>query len=232
MLFGLAGRSSQHRESGFKSLALRFQAGDLRLDLGVQIRLILQVHGEFRKALQYLGEPLLDSPGVLKQLFLLVLGEQLSRFYGLVFPYFPSLAAGTAVQHKRMRAFSVWVLPLLAAGCVQRSLRIESTPPGAEAWLDGEPVGTTPVEVPFLWYGEREVLLQKEGFRSVRSLASLSPPWWQVFPFDFVTEVLLPVPLRDEHVVHKTLEPEVAAPVALEEMRSRAEEYRRKSQEP
>ena len=102
--------------------------------------------------------------------------------------------------------------PVLAAafflgGCVQRTLRIESEPPGARLTLDGKPLGTTPREVSFEWYGSREIILEKKGYRSLRAVEPISPPWWAVFPVDFFTEVLLPLPLEDRHLLRYRLEP-------------------------
>jgi hypothetical protein len=53
----------------------------------------------------------------------------------------------------------VLVLPL--ASCASRSLTIQSNPSGAEVYLDREYVGLTPVTVPFVYGGEREILLYR-----------------------------------------------------------------------
>ena len=63
-------------------------------------------------------------------------------------------------------------LPLLAAallaGCsTKRTLTIDSTPPGAAVWVDGERKGTTPVQVPFVHYGTFEVRLEKNGYEAL-----------------------------------------------------------------
>ena len=42
--------------------------------------------------------------------------------------------------------------------------RIESTPPGAEVYVDGEFVGTTPIAEHSLATGKHEVELRKKGF--------------------------------------------------------------------
>jgi hypothetical protein len=62
-------------------------------------------------------------------------------------------------------------LPLLAAallvGCsTKRTLTIQSTPPGARVWVNGEARGVTPVAVPFTHYGTFEVRLEKNGYEA------------------------------------------------------------------
>ncbi|MHC4605805.1 MAG: PEGA domain-containing protein [Planctomycetota bacterium] len=128
------------------------------------------------------------------------------------------------------RLIVLLVLPL-TAGCVHRVLRIESVPTGAEITIDGVSAGTTPADVPFVWYGTREISLEKRGYQSVTVMESVLPPWWQIFPLDFVTDVLLPVPLWDVHELRYTLEPFGEGPEDYEETLRRAEEFKRKAHE-
>ncbi len=100
-------------------------------------------------------------------------------------------------------------------GCVERLVAVRSEPPGAAVYLDGEPKGETPLEIPYTWYGTRELVLEKRGFREVRRELALAMPWWQVPPLDLVTDVLLPFTITDRTEVAVTLEP---APVTREEL--------------
>jgi hypothetical protein len=100
-------------------------------------------------------------------------------------------------------------LAFLAAGCAaQRELVIDSKPQGALVRLDDMVVGTTPFETSFEAYGTRRVTLYKDGFRSQTKLVEIEPPWYGRFPFDIVSEVLLPVGWRDRHDVMMELVPE------------------------
>ncbi len=121
---------------------------------------------------------------------------------------------------------------LASAGCVERVLVIRSDPPGARVSVDGKASGETPVEIPFVWYGTREIVLEKNGYLSREVLEPVRAPWWQVFPFDFITDVLLPIPLRDVHELEYTLEPFLPARKGFEETRKRAEEFRKRAHEP
>jgi hypothetical protein len=121
---------------------------------------------------------------------------------------------------------------LSQAGCVERLLSIQSDPPGAAAYLDGEKVGTTPCEVPYTWYGTRLLVLELRGFNLVRQEVVLDPPWWQVVPIDFITDVLIPMTIRDRMSVSYTLDPAPASPEEVDTVLERADELRKRSVPP
>lgn len=100
------------------------------------------------------------------------------------------------------------LLPLLGgcAGGVDRTIVVESEPPGALVYLNDQEVGRTPVEVPFLWYGTYDVRLRKEGYEAVKTRRRVWAPLWQIPPFDLLAE-LVPFPLEDRHRLAFTMEP-------------------------
>jgi PEGA domain len=55
------------------------------------------------------------------------------------------------------------LLLLLLPACSSRSLTIKSNPSGADVFLDGEYAGVTPVTVPFVYGGQRDVLVYKRA---------------------------------------------------------------------
>lgn len=131
--------------------------------------------------------------------------------------------------HALVRRIGLVLGTFLAGGCVERIVAVRTEPPGATVYVDGERVGETPCEVKYVWYGTREIAVERRGFKPVREWLALRPPWWQIFPLDFVTEVLIPFTLTDRLEVEYVLEPlPPASPADREEMRRRAEELRRK----
>jgi PEGA domain-containing protein len=126
----------------------------------------------------------------------------------------------------------VLVLPLLLVGCVERILTVKSDPPGAAVYVDGERAGETPCDVQYTWYGTRTVTLERDGFVSVSRHVELNTPWWQIFPIDFVTDVIIPFTIRDRSEVHFLLEREPGGPVDVDAVRRRAEELREKTKQP
>src|SRR5437762_3092158 len=87
----------------------------------------------------------------------------------------------------------LWALGAAAlAGCVERKLIVRSDPVAAKVFLDGEPRGETPCSIPFTYYGTREVVVRAPERKAARRLVTLRPPWWQITPMDFLTEILVP----------------------------------------
>ena len=128
-----------------------------------------------------------------------------------------------------MRRIVPALLFLLLPGCVERALVVETAPPGAEVWIDGELVGLSPVRAPFSHYGTREVVVVKGGFATVREVRALDAPWFEHFPIDFAAENLWPATLTDERYFVYTLKPETVDP---EGVLKRAQEMRGNSPAP
>ena len=117
-------------------------------------------------------------------------------------------------------------LPPLAAGCgVERTLQIESNPPGALVYLNGEEAGRTPMRKAFVWYGTYDVQLSKEGYRTLDTETKVWAPWWQIPPIDLVAE-LIPLPLQDNHVVSYRMNPVTERQTDPEQVIERAVEMR------
>ncbi len=101
----------------------------------------------------------------------------------------------------------------ILSGCVLRSLTIDSEPPGAMVYLDDEPIGETPVTTTFTYYGTRKIRLEKtdaEGrllYERKVAYEKIKPPLYQVFPFDFFSELVIPTTIKDEHYITYQLEP-------------------------
>ena len=107
---------------------------------------------------------------------------------------------------------AVLCVAMLASGCIERYLTIQSTPPGAIVRIDGVEVGKTPIAaLPYSHTGHRRVQLQLEGHKLHSSVEDISGPWYCQFPIDFVTELLIPYPFKVEHQLSYVLEtPELA----------------------
>ena len=106
-------------------------------------------------------------------------------------------------------AFALLVTASLGwqAGCVRRTLTITTDPPQALVYLNDQEVGRSTVTRDFLWYGDYDVIVRKEGFETLSTHWQVQAPWYQVTPFDFFAEVLWPAQLHDQHEAHFVLEP-------------------------
>jgi len=117
---------------------------------------------------------------------------------------------------------------LSGTGCVERLLQVRSEPPGATVYVNGAEVGKTPCDHAFSFYGTVDVTLRAPGYLSQRELHVLSPPWYEIFPADFVAEILLPFHFQDVHQVTVKLapSPQEMSPGQQRELREKAEEMR------
>jgi hypothetical protein len=131
---------------------------------------------------------------------------------------------------RRVLLLATLLAALSQAGCVERLLAIHSDPPGAAVYVDGEKVGTTPCEIHYTWYGTRLVVLELRGFSLVRKEVVLDAPWWQWIPIDFITDVVIPITIRDRVSVSYTLEPAPVSPEEKDAVQERANELRQRSQ--
>ena len=89
-------------------------------------------------------------------------------------------------------------LVLVAAGCVERALVVESDPPGARVWVNGMDAGETPARVRFQHYGRYRIVLRKPGFEKREEVERVRTPWYQYFPIDFFAEFIWPGKVVDE----------------------------------
>jgi len=116
----------------------------------------------------------------------------------------------------------------LSACAPQRILTVESYPPGAVVRLDERVIGRTPMDYRFKHYGNRRITLYLPGYRTWSRRLKLSAPWHARFPVDLVTELLIPIGLRDQHEVWVVLENDevVGGHPDLGPLLSRAKEMR------
>ncbi len=126
----------------------------------------------------------------------------------------------------RKGMLSLSLISCLLSGCVYRQLVI-STPPeqaGAIVQVNGKTVGATPVDVPFDYYGDQHITLMRDGYQTLTVIQPVPAPWYEYFPLDFVSEHLIPFPIRDTRRLHYNLEK--LRDVTPEEIKSQADLFR------
>ena len=131
------------------------------------------------------------------------------------------------MSHSDPKKSVFWLLIavlLVSTGCVRRRLMVRSNPPGASVYIDKQFIGTTPAATSFVYYGTREIEVIADGYRTEKVLRTISPPWYQIPPIDFVSETLWPREVRDERIIDITLTPN--QPVASEVLQARADNLR------
>lgn len=90
---------------------------------------------------------------------------------------------------------------LASGGCVERVMKISTTPTGARVFINDEEVGLSPVKVSFVWYGDYDIVIRKQGYETLKTHYRLEAPWYQYPVVDLVAETMIPTMIRDEHVL-------------------------------
>jgi hypothetical protein len=111
-------------------------------------------------------------------------------------------------------------------GCVERRYLIESDPPGALVLVNGQPLGTTPVDGYFTYYGTYDFTLIKDGYQTKQVPQKICMPWYEFPGVDFATENLYPGKVEDIRRYRYCLEPLVQ--VRTDELLQQAEMLRGK----
>lgn len=113
----------------------------------------------------------------------------------------------------------------IVSGCVERTMKITTRPPGAVVIVNDEEVGISPVKVSFMWYGDYDLMFRKEGYQTLKTHYRIRAPWWQWPIFDLITETMIIGTIRDQHVLPEFVLQE-AEPPAIEDVVRRAVELR------
>lgn len=95
----------------------------------------------------------------------------------------------------------------LLTGCLDRRFVVTSDPPGAVVLVDGKPIGATPADDHFVYYGKRTFTLIKDGYQTLKVEQEVDMPWYEFIGLDFITENVVPFHLADVRRFHYCLEP-------------------------
>jgi hypothetical protein len=85
------------------------------------------------------------------------------------------------------------------AGCVERTLTINTRPQGAMVVLNDQQIGAAPVTVPFNWYGDYWVRASLDGYETLNTHRELKAPLYDHFPLDFFAQILYPGHIVDAY---------------------------------
>ncbi len=138
-------------------------------------------------------------------------------------------AARSCASSRRAFALAGLGVSLLAVtvGCVERTITINTAPDGALVYLNDEEIGRSPVSKNFTWYGDYDIVIRKEGYKTLKTHAKILEPWYQVPPLDFFSEILFPATLRDTHYLEYDLEEQEYPP--HDELVERAKQFRERT---
>lgn len=100
------------------------------------------------------------------------------------------------------------VLMAACAGCVRKTFAVRTDPPGAIVYVDGEEIGRTPIHnVQWFFDGTREITVVKAGYLTERRVVRMRASWFSWFPFDIVSELIVPWDIYDRRYYYFALKP-------------------------
>lgn len=115
-----------------------------------------------------------------------------------------STTPGTMVTMNQYHGIMIWLGALLLisvflTGCVERTIKITSEPPGALVYLNDEEIGRTPCDTSFTFYGTYDVRLVLDGYEPYMGPAEAATPIYQQPGLDLLVETL---PIRFRNVIN------------------------------
>ncbi|MBI3823642.1 MAG: hypothetical protein HY289_13315 [Planctomycetes bacterium] len=104
------------------------------------------------------------------------------------------------------------------SGCVERRMVIITDPyPAASNAIvfdeKNQPIGGTPVDKPFTYYGTYKFRIVKDGYEPLVMEQRVRAPWYELPGLDFISENLIPWTIRDVRVFRVVLQPAQVRPV-------------------
>ncbi len=98
----------------------------------------------------------------------------------------------------------------MLGGCVERSITVVTSPPGAKVYLNDVEQGTSPAKIPFEWYGVYDVRLRatknigtpehpKLVYYYLHTHKTAHAPWFQWIGPDLIAAIL-PMHFKDDKI--------------------------------
>src|SRR5262249_23602487 len=82
-----------------------------------------------------------------------------------------------------------------------------SDPPGAIVYKNGQPLGATPVDDHFVYYGKYKYMLVKDGYETMEVEQKIPAPWYEYPLIDFFSENIYPGQIEDVRRFHFATNP-------------------------
>lgn len=109
-------------------------------------------------------------------------------------------------------------------GCIDRRFVVETNVPGAQVFVNGNPVGPSPADTGWEYPGRYEFRIVAPGYEPLTQCRLVKARWYDYAPFDFMLGVLWPFHVEDVRRFQFELSP--ARQVNAAEVEARAEEMR------
>jgi hypothetical protein len=96
----------------------------------------------------------------------------------------------------------------LGGGCVERKFVVDTDPPNALVLVNNNPLGPSPADGSFVYYGKYNFALMAPGFETLHVTEDIVAPWYQWVGLDFFFETLWPFEIQDVRRFHYQMVPQ------------------------
>src|SRR5436853_2926248 len=96
---------------------------------------------------------------------------------------------------------------VLGGGCVERRFVVTTDPPGALVLRNNHPIGSSPADDHFVYYGKYNFTLIADGYETMHVEQNIPTPWYEYWPLDFFFENLFPFQIEDVRHFHYPMTP-------------------------
>ena len=101
------------------------------------------------------------------------------------------------IINQKTRLPVAFLMVFFLAGCLERTVEINSSPTGALAIVNGQEIGKTPCKFYFDHFGTYDVVLKHPEAETLITTGKASESLWELPGIDLVTE-LMPVKFKTE----------------------------------
>src|SRR5437870_13301896 len=85
----------------------------------------------------------------------------------------------------------------LLAGCVEQRYVVTTDPPGAVVVRNGQPLGQSPVDDHFVYYGNYHFTIVLDGYETLQGDQDVTTRRYEYFPLHCCSENIIPCKYRD-----------------------------------
>jgi hypothetical protein len=119
------------------------------------------------------------------------------------------LSEGAAPMSRWLQRTTTWLaiatcVSAVLAGCVERRYLVLTDsdtpggiPPATIVYENGQPIGASPADRPFVYYGTYHFTIVRDGYQTLQVDQCIAAPWYEFPGLDFISENLIPWTIRD-----------------------------------
>jgi len=129
---------------------------------------------------------------------------------------------------RRSQSLPLFALLAGLTGCVERRFVVETNVPGAQVYVNQNPVGPSPADARWDYPGKYQFRVVAQGYEPLTRVENVKARWYDYPPLDFVVETLWPFHVEDVRRFRFDLQP--ATQIRTDELLDAANSLRAQGQ--